>query len=85
MLQGKYSVGVGFLNRWSAGTPIRVSTPLHALGLDHPAGYAATDIFAGKSLGTFKPGDTFVADVNPTGRIYFELVNQTCLTMSLSI
>jgi len=65
--QGKYSVGVGFLNRWSAGTPIRVSMALSTLGLNHPAGYAATDVFAGKSLGHLKPQDTLTIDVNPTG------------------
>lgn len=69
VVKDKYSVAVGFLNRWTSGTPIRVSFSLHALGLDHPNGYAATDIFGGKPLGKFGPADIFTADVNPTGKV----------------
>jgi len=64
------SAAVGFLNRWSAGTPLRVRVKLNALGLSHAAGYAARDVFSGKPLGKFLPGDTFVADVNPTGFLF---------------
>ena len=65
--QGKYSVAIGFLNRWTSGTPIRVSFTLSALGLDHPSGYSAFDIFERKPLGNFSPKSTFSADVNPSG------------------
>ena len=41
--------------RWTEGTPLKVSCTLSSLGLDHPAGYAATDLFTGVQLGTFKP------------------------------
>merc|ERR1712107_509734 len=58
---------VGFLSRWTEGTPIRVKLALSSLGLNHPGGYAATDIFTGVSLGVFNPSDNFVVDVNPTG------------------
>merc|ERR1719206_716421 len=37
-----------------------------SLGLDHPAGYSAVDLFTGVDLGTFKPSDTFSSNVNPT-------------------
>jgi len=63
----KYSVAVGLLNRWTAGTPIRVSVSLQELGLDHPSGYAVTDIFGGRTLGNFSPHGTITVDVNPTG------------------
>ena len=65
--QDKYSVAIGFLNRWTSGTPIRVSFTLSALGLDHPSGYSAFDIFERKPLGNFSPKSTFSADVNPSG------------------
>jgi len=65
--KGKNSVAVGFLNWGTAGTPVRVTLKLQELGLDHPSGYIATDIFGGKSLGKFAPQSTFVVDVNPTG------------------
>lgn len=66
----KYSVVVAFLSRWTAGTPLRVSMSLHSLGLDHPAGYAAVEVFSGTSLGTFRPTDIFTGDVNPTGILW---------------
>jgi hypothetical protein len=50
-----------------AATWIVVSMTLHSLGLDHPAGYSAVEVFSGTSLGTFQPSDTFTGDVNPTG------------------
>ena len=65
--QGKYSYAVGVLNRWAAGTPIRVSVTLKSLGLDNVGGCLVTDVFSGKRLGSFSPEDTFTVDVNPTG------------------
>ena len=55
------------------------SMTLHSLGLDHPAGYSAVEVFSGTSLGHFNPTDTFTGDVNPTGkcswaRIFFRRV-----------
>ena len=73
--KGKYSVAIGFLNRWTSGTPIRVSFALSELGLNHPSGYSAFDIFSGKPLGNFSPKSTFTADVNPSG-IYLNLSNK---------
>ena len=69
-LKNKYSVAIGFLNRWTSGTPIRVSFALSELGLNHPSGYSAFDIFSGKPLGNFSPKSTFTADVNPSGTVY---------------
>ena len=64
---GASSVAVAFLNKWTAGTPLKVSFKLSDLGMDHPGGYRATEIFTGDDLGYFKPGDTFTGAVNPTG------------------
>jgi len=66
----EYSAAVGFLNRYTSGTPLRVRVKLTALGLHHTAGYAAKDVFSGKLYGKFHPDDTFVADVNPTGFLF---------------
>jgi len=60
------SVAVAWLSRWTEGTPLTVSCNLTSLGLDHPEGYLATDLFTGRELGTFKPEDTFTSSVNPT-------------------
>jgi len=62
----KTSVAVAWLSRWTEGTPLKVSCNLTSLGLDHPAGYSATDLFTGRDLGVFKPEDTFTGSVNPT-------------------
>ena len=35
----KTSVAVAFLNKWTQGTPLKVSFKLTDLGLDHAAGY----------------------------------------------
>lgn len=68
VLGSRTSVAVAFLNKWTAGTPLKVSLKLtSANGLDNPGGYRATDVIKGKDLGLFKPGDTFTASVNPTG------------------
>ena len=75
VLQKEYSAAVGFLNRYTSGTPLRVRVKLTALGLHHTAGYAAKDVFSGKLYGKFHPDDTFVADVNPTGGSFFQFVN----------
>merc|ERR1712241_439056 len=64
---GKTSVAVAFLNKWTAGTPLKVSFKLSALGMDNPAGYRAREVFSGKDLGTFTPEDTFTDAVSPTG------------------
>ena len=64
---GKRSVAVAFLNKWTAGTPLKVSFKLSDLGMDNAAGYRATEIFSGNDLGFFKPEDTFSDAVNPTG------------------
>jgi len=66
LYNGKASVAVAWLSRWTEGTPLKISCTLSSLGLDHPAGYAATDLFTGVELGTFKPSDTFSSSVNPT-------------------
>jgi len=63
----KNSVAVAFLNKWTAGTPLKVSFKLTELGLDHPGGYRASDVFTSKDLGSFKPRDIFNGIVNPTG------------------
>ena len=47
--------------------PLQVSFKLSQLGLDHPGGYRATEIFLGEDLGYLKPSDTFTGAVNPTG------------------
>jgi len=65
--KGKTSVAVAFLNRWNEGTPLKVKFTLKDLGLDHPGGYQAFEIFTGKKLGSYKPGDSFSGSVNPTG------------------
>ena len=63
------SVVVAFLNKWTAGTPLKVSLKLSSdLGLDNPGGYKATDVIQGLDLGLFKNGDTFKGSVNPTGK-----------------
>ena len=68
VLGSRTSVTVAFLNKWTAGTPLKVSLKLSsATGLDNPGGYRATDVIRGKDLGLFKSGDTFNASVNPTG------------------
>ena len=74
---GKNSMAVAFLNRWTAGTPLKVSFKLSALGLDNAGGYRATEIFSGKDLGFFTPDDTFSDAVNPTGilLVKFSLVS----------
>merc|ERR1712142_246872 len=64
---GKTSVAIAFLNRWNEGTPLKVKFSLKDLGLDHPSGYQAYDIFTGSKVGTYKPTDTFSGSVNPTG------------------
>ena len=61
------SLAVAFLNKWTAGTPLKVNFKLSGLGLDYDGGYRATEIFSGDDLGYFKPGDTFTGSVNPTG------------------
>merc|ERR1711874_115308 len=58
---------MGFLNRWTAGTPLKVQFELSGLGLDHSAGYQVTEVFTGQNLGKFSPWDTFQGQVNPTG------------------
>ena len=63
----KTSVAVAFLNKWTQGTPLKVSFKLTDLGLDHATGYRASDVFTGQDLGLFKPDDTFNDSVNPTG------------------
>ena len=63
----KTSIAVAFLNKWTAGTPLKVSFKLTDLGLDHPGGYRASDVFTGKDLGFYKPSDSFSGSVNPTG------------------
>ena len=69
VLGSRTSVAVAFLNKWTAGTPLKVSLKLtSANGLDNPGGYRATDVIQGKDLGLYKPGDTFNASVNPTGK-----------------
>jgi len=62
----KTSVAVAWLSRWNSGTPLKVSCNLTSLGLDHPAGYQATDLFTDRDLGIFHPEDTFTSSVNPT-------------------
>ena len=64
---GKKSVAVAFLNKWTAGTPLKVSFKLSDLGMDNAGGYRATEVFSGIDLGFFKPEDTFSDAVNPTG------------------
>ena len=64
---GKTSVAVAFLNKWTAGTPLKVSFKLSDLGMDNAGGYRATEVFSGDDLGFFKPEDTFRDAVNPTG------------------
>ena len=73
---GLTSVAVAFFNKWTAGTPLKVTFKLSDLGLDQP-GYRATEIFNGEDLGYFKPGDTFTGTVNPTGilLVKFSLVS----------
>jgi len=63
----KTSVAVAFLNKWTDGTPLKVSFKMTELGMDHPGGYRASEVFTGKDLGSFKPGDVFNGSVNPTG------------------
>jgi len=60
------SYAVAWLSRWTEGTPLKVSSNLTAMGLDNPSGYEATELFTGRSLGKFKPEDTFTGSVNPT-------------------
>ena len=69
------SVAVAFLNRKTAGAH-RAVFKLSALGLKDKAGYRATDIFSGKSIGSFKPEDTFNHDVNPTGILLVKFSQQ---------
>jgi len=64
---GKTSVAVAFLNRWNEGTPLKIKFTLHDLGLDHPGGYQASEVFTGRELGSYKPSDAFTSSVNPTG------------------
>jgi hypothetical protein len=52
-------------------------------GLDHPAGYRAVDLFTGRTLGSFRPGDTFAGTVNPTSILLVRCPNglQWLMTM----
>jgi len=63
----KTSAAVAFLSRWTYGTPLDVQFELSGLGLDHSAGYQVSEVFTGEMLGVFKPWDTFLGKVNPTG------------------
>ena len=42
---------VAFLNKWTAGTPLGVAFTLGQLGLDHPGGYRAVEVFSGQEVG----------------------------------
>eukprot|EP00092_Neocalanus_flemingeri_P092295 GFUD01117153.1.p1 GENE.GFUD01117153.1~~GFUD01117153.1.p1 ORF type:complete len:177 (-),score=44.46 GFUD01117153.1:32-508(-) len=77
--QGNTSMAVAFLNRYNQGTPLTVKFTLQALGLNHPGGYQAWEMFSGSSLGQFKPQDTFTERVNPTGvlLIRFNIIRQS--------
>jgi len=66
-IKDKTSVAVAFLCRWTEGTPLVVRHKLTELGLDHPGGYIATDLFTGQQLGKFYPSQQFSGSVNPTG------------------
>ena len=68
-------MAVAFLNKKTAGT-LKAVFKLSDLGLDNAGGYRATEIFSGKDLGLFKPEDTFVYDVNPTGILMVKFLNQ---------
>jgi len=87
LYKGKASVAVAWLSRWTEGTPLKVSCTLSSLGLDHPAGYAATDLFTGVQLGTFKPSDTFSSSVNPTSilLVKFNILPETDAQISNKI
>ena len=73
---GKTSVAVAFLNKWTAGTPLKVSFKLSDLGMDNAGGYRATEVFSGDDLGFFKPEDTFREDVKPTGILLVNFLSQ---------
>merc|ERR1719154_908935 len=77
--QGNTSMAVAFLNRWTQGTPLEVKSTLNTLGLTHPGGYQAFEVFSGRNLGMFKPNDTFSGSVNPTGvlLIRFNVIPET--------
>ena len=72
---GKKSMAVAFLNKKTVDTRKAVFK-VSDLGLDNAGGYRATEIFSGKDLGLFKPEDTFVYDVNPTGILMVKFLNQ---------
>merc|ERR1711936_1059471 len=67
VFQGNSSMAVAFLNRYNQGTPLKIKYVLQSLGLTHPAGYQAYEVFSGAPIGLFKPGDTLSGSVNPTG------------------
>ena len=74
---GMNPVAVAFLNKNPSRTQ-KASFRLADLGLNHAAGYQATEIFSGEELGQghFKPYDILRHDVKPTGILLVKFVEK---------
>ena len=61
------SMAFAFVNTGTGGTPTKVSISLQNLGMTMSGGYNITELFDNKNMGEFKPSQTFMTMVNPTG------------------
>ena len=68
-IENSYSLGVAVINLADGGNFQRINEAASFYGLNDPRGYEVKDLFNNRSLGTFKPDDKLVVDVNPSGAI----------------
>ena len=63
----KGSVAIAFLYVREDGGPFIAKYKLTDLGLNSTSGYSIQEVFQSKTLGNYKPQQTFSCHVNPTG------------------